>query len=287
VTTSHAVRSQTRHRLGLAPPRREPRLVRVGRHELRVSVHDDGRSGTPLLLVNGIGANLEMWEPLRAELAVDAIAFDAPGTGGSPPPALPLTMAGLGRLAGDLLDELGYGRIDVLGVSFGGGVAERLAIGQPDRVRRLVLASTSYGLGAVPGSPLAVMGMLTPLRYYSGTAQRALAPIIHGRSARLQPEAAERHRAARFQRPPHPLGYTWQLVTAGTWATLPRLRHIRARTLVLAGDADPLVPLANARILTAAIPCAELSVVPGGGHLVLFERAALCADRVGRFLSAP
>jgi pimeloyl-ACP methyl ester carboxylesterase len=193
-------------------------------------------------------------------------------------------MAGLGRLAASLLDRLGVDQVDVLGVSFGGGVAQHVAVREPDRVRRLVLAATSYGLGSVPGNPVAVASMLTPLRYYSRTTHRLVGPFVHGRSDGAHADDAGEHEAARFERPPHPLGYAWQLVAAGTWATLPSLRRIRARTLVLAGDADPLVPLANARVLAAAIPRAELEVVPGGGHLVLFERARHAADLVDRFL---
>jgi poly(3-hydroxyoctanoate) depolymerase len=273
------------------PPRRrtapdDARVLRVDGTALRTSVRARG-DGTPLLLLNGMGANLEMWRPFRDELdARTTIAFDAPGTGGSPPTWLPTTMAGLGRLAGALLDRLGIETVDVLGVSFGGGIAQHLAAQAPHRVRRLVLAATSYGLGSVPGNPLALAGMLTPLRYHSNT-HGLFAPLVHGRSSAREPDAADAHERARFARPPHLVGYAWQLVAAGTWATLPSLRRIQAPTLVLAGDADPLIPLANARIIAAAMPDAELVVVRGGGHLVLFERARHTAAIVERFLDAP
>src|SRR5438132_7971459 len=123
-------------------------------------------SGSPLLLVMGIGGNIEMWDPLVDALdGFETIAFDAPGTGESSRPWRPLWMTGLARVGERLLDALGYRQADVLGVSFGGGVAQQMALQAPHRVRRLVLASTSCGLGSIPGNPLVLLALGTPLRY--------------------------------------------------------------------------------------------------------------------------
>jgi pimeloyl-ACP methyl ester carboxylesterase len=81
----------------------------------------------------------------------------------------------------------------------------------------------------------------------------------------------------RLARPPSWRGYFGQVLAIPTFTTAPLLHRIQARTLVLSGDDDPLVPLVNARLLTALIPKAELHVVRGGGHLVLFDTT----DEVG------
>jgi pimeloyl-ACP methyl ester carboxylesterase len=108
------------------------------------------------LLITGIGANLEMWAPF-ARLVTDRelIAFDAPGTGLSPRPRRPLRMRSLARVVRELMDVLALGRADVLGHSFGGGLAQEFARRSPDRIRRLVLCATGPGVGGVPPRPIA------------------------------------------------------------------------------------------------------------------------------------
>ena len=122
-----------------------PYKLRVGRSELRVAARGEG--STPLLLINGIGAHLDMWEPF-ARLLGDrrVIAFDLPGCGESPRSSRPVRMPGLARLVRDLLDALGETQADVLGYSFGGALAQELAHRYPDRVRRLILCGTSPGM---------------------------------------------------------------------------------------------------------------------------------------------
>ena len=160
-------------------------FVRVDGHLLRVSVRGEG---TPILLIMGLGGNIEMWAPLERELnahGYQTIAYDASGTGNSPARLVPLRPSGLARQAAHLLDALGLPTVDVLGVSFGGGVAQELTLRNPHRVRRLVLASTMCGLGGVPGTPLALAVLATPLRYYSPRFLRATADSYSRTSACL------------------------------------------------------------------------------------------------------
>jgi pimeloyl-ACP methyl ester carboxylesterase len=116
--------------------------VSAGGLRLRVARHGAGR---PLLLITGIGANIDMWAPL-ARLLDDRelIAFDAPGVGLSQRTSLPVRMSTLARITRDLLDVLGLDEVDVLGYSFGGGVAFRLAVQHPAMVRRLAMVSAGY-----------------------------------------------------------------------------------------------------------------------------------------------
>jgi poly(3-hydroxyoctanoate) depolymerase len=268
-----------------AAAKRLPTFLRVDGQLVRVSVRGDG---PPLLLVMGLGGNIEMWEPLQQALnarGVQTIAYDASGTGDSPARIVPRRMPGLARQAAHILDALGHPDADVLGVSFGGAVAQELTLANPHRVRRLVLASTMCGLGGVPGNPLALSLLATPLRYYSPAFLRLTANVLYGPTAGENGELLRDQINARRARPPSIWGYIGQLVAATGWTSLPWLHRIRTRTLVLTGAADPIVPPVNGRILAARIPGAELQVVPDAGHLLLMDHAEECAGMITEFLA--
>jgi poly(3-hydroxyalkanoate) depolymerase len=260
-------------------------FVRVDGHLLRVSVRGEGR---PLLLVMGLGGNIEMWDPLEQALnagGIQTIAYDASGTGDSPARVVPLRMPGLARQAAHLLDTLGYATVDVLGVSFGGAVAQELALANPHRVRRLVLASTTCGLGGVPGHPVALTLLATPLRYYSPTFFRLTANALYGPTGNGDGTRFREQINARRARPPTVWGYVGQLAAGAGWTSLPWLHRLHAPTLVLSGGADRIVPPVNARILAARLPDARVEVVPDAGHLVLMDHAEQCAETITEFLT--
>jgi poly(3-hydroxyoctanoate) depolymerase len=262
-------------------------FARVDGHLLRVSVRG---GGPPVLLIMGLGGNIEMWDPLERylhERGFQTIAYDAAGTGHSPPRLVPLRPHGLARQAAHLLDTLGLPDAHVIGVSFGGGVAQELALRNPHRVRRLVLASTACGLGGVPGSPLALGLLATPLRYYSPRFLQATARCMYGPVDDPDGRVMHQQIQARRSRPPTPWGYASQLYATSGWSSLPWLHRITAPTLVLTGGRDPIVPPVNARILGARIPDATVHVVPDAGHLLLMDHAALCGDLIDDFLHEP
>src|SRR3984957_18834024 len=126
------------------------RILSVGGRAIRVSVRETSAGwppAPPLLLCNGIGASMELFQPF-----VDAldprrgiIRFDMPGIGGSPAPVLPYHLAMSAPLLAGLLDQLGCPQADVLGISWGGALAQQFAVSRPDRVRRLVLVATGPG----------------------------------------------------------------------------------------------------------------------------------------------
>jgi poly(3-hydroxyoctanoate) depolymerase len=259
-------------------------FVLVDGHLLRVSIRGEG---PPLLLVMGLGGNIEMWEPLERALnrhGIQTIAYDASGTGHSPARLLPQRMPGLARQAAHLLDALGQPQADVLGVSFGGAVAQELTLSNPHRVRRLVLASTACGLGGIPGNPIAMSLLVTPLRYYSPAFLRLTAGVLYGPTITPRDELLREQINARRARPPTLWGYTSQLVAGAGWTSWPWLGRIATATLVLAGDRDPIVPSRNARLLARRIRGARLELVHGAGHLLLLDRPQHCAALIADFL---
>jgi poly(3-hydroxyoctanoate) depolymerase len=254
---------------------------------MRLQVSTEG-GGPPLLLIMGIGGNLEMWRPFRELLGgVTTIAYDAPGTGGSPVRRCPQRMPSLARLAVGLLDQMGLDRVDVLGYSFGGAVAQELARGWPRRVRRLILGATHAGLGSVPGNPLALSLLATPLRYYSEAHLRWMLPIAMGGASGRDPAAAARQAHLRFASRPSVLGYAWQLAAVTGWSSLPWLHRIPQPTLIVLGEKDPLIPTVNARLMRSRLPDARTHIVRGGGHLFLMDQPEEVVDVVEDFLRGP
>jgi len=224
---------------------------------LRVSMRVQGE-GDPLLLINGMTRPLESWDPFTRELhGRTVVSFDAPGVGRSPTPLRPVSIAELAALAVAVLDAAGLDDADVLGFSHGGAVAQQLARDVPDRVRRLILVSTSCGVGATPGN-----------------SRRA---ILHGLGKRDEDNPWPR---------PNALGLCWHSLAISSWTSIPFLGAISAPTLVVCGTHDRVVPPANGRLLARRIPDASLVLLPGGHDLQRAEPARSLARIVEDFLPA-
>ena len=259
-------------------------FARIDGSLIRVSVRGEGR---PLMMMMGLGGNIEMWGPLERARSTSRESRRSPttrpGTGESPPRMIPHRMPGLARQAAHLLDALGLPRVDVLGVSFGGAVAQELVLRNPHRVGRVVLAATTCGLGSVPGHPLALALLATPLRYRSPAFFRLTAPFLYGAGVAADDRLLRLQIDARRARPPSLWG------TPASWRRAPDGRACRgsimssAPVLVLTGDADRVVPAFNSRILAARIPDARV-VRCAGGHLFLLEHPSACAETIVDFL---
>jgi poly(3-hydroxyalkanoate) depolymerase len=260
----------------------EVRQISIGGQSLQVAIKHGGTSVPPLLLFNGIGANWELARPfLEALTETRAIIFDIPGIGGSPLPKRPYRPSTIARLGARLVSDLGYPKVDVAGVSWGGGIAQQFAHQYPRLCRRLVLAATSPGAIMIPGRPQAFLRMATPRRYLDKNYMRKVAPDLYGGSFRKDPSMIGRHAEAMFGAPG--MGYFYQLLAMVGWTSLPWLRSVRQPTLVLVGSDDPLVPVANGAILARLIPNARLEVIDDG-HLFIIAQPQEIARRIERFL---
>jgi len=253
-------------------------LMQVGGRRLRVAIRPGTGTGPPLLLCNGVGMRLEALQPFVDALdpAIEVIRFDAPGTGRSQLPSLPYRFTTLALLLRQMLHDLGHQQADVLGISWGGGLAQQFALLNPRRCRRLILVATSTGPQTmVPPNPLPPAKNLILRRWgdlWGGTAKTdpdALARALH--KARISPLST---------------GFWYQHTAALGFTTLPLLPLIRQRTLVLTGDQDPIIPVANGRILAAGIPHATLHVYHGG-HVELATRPGLLTPLITSFLATP
>lgn len=261
----------------------EVTLLSVGSQQLRTTVHNPG-AGRPLLLINGIGATGDLFDPLVAHLTDrEVITFDAPGVGGSTTPTYPPTMRRLAHMVSGMVEQLPHSVVDVMGLSWGGALAQEFAYRHPEQVRRLALAATMPGWASAPGRPAAMSILMSPARYYSPDYLRRVAPTLYGGAIADHPELLDRHAAQRAANPPSQVGYLYQLAALRRWTSLPWLHRLTTPTLVMSGDDDPIIPVLNARIMASRLPNATLHIVKGGGHLFMFTRAAETAELLQDF----
>jgi poly(3-hydroxyalkanoate) depolymerase len=251
---------------------------------LRIHVQERGE-GEPLLLINGLGANTDMWAPFASRFPDRRIIlFDAPGTGRSSTPSRPMRVSSMANLAAAVLNNRGVESTAVPGYSYGGAIAQEFAYQHPDRVRRLVLAATNFGVGAVPGAPQAMFVLATPFRYYSPTYFNRTAAALYGGRTGRNMDIRHRMMTTRRKFPPSSLGYAMQILGGMCWSSWHFLHEIVHETLVISGDDDPLIPVVNAELLAGRIPNATLEIVERAGHLFLIDDARHLAERVRQFL---
>lgn len=259
------------------------RTVNVGGQSLRTMVRPGSSKLLPLLIFNGIGASLDLVMPFVESLDPDltVIAFDAPGVGGSPAPFFPYRFDGLARTVAKMLDVLGYEQVSVIGVSWGGALAQQFAYDYPDRCKKLVLAATAMGMFMVPASPSVLLKMSSPRRYFDPEYAAKIAPEIYGGTYRTNPDLAK----ALLDRPKtvNTIGYYYQLFAAMYWTSIHWLHRLKQPTLILAGSDDPIIPLINMHVLAKLIPESTLHVIDDG-HLFLVTQAPLVTPLITAFL---
>lgn len=265
-----------------------PRLffTKVGNQRLRTAIWsgvDKGRGKrTPLLFFNGIGANLEIAQ-LFADTFTgrDIITFDMPGVGGSPDPTFPYRPKWVAKAAKQVLEENGYHRVDVLGVSWGGGPAQQFAWQNRSMTRRLVLCATSAGWTMVPGNPKALSKMASPKRYIDRDFLKKNFETLYGDAASGVGEFTVN------MVPPSVKGYLFQLGAMMGWSSIPFAPRVRAKTLIIMGGNDHIVPPVNGRILDFLYRRSRLEVLDGAGHLFLITRRKETVAIIRDFFGEP
>ncbi len=224
---------------------------------LRVARWREGTPGVPLLFLNGIGADLAAAAPLLAQIhGREVWTLDMPGVGGSPDALLPYGAPTIAAVVMEIAGRLGHKVIDVAGFSWGGALAQQIAIQFPGRVRRLVLMATTPVMGA-PGIGWAAMFdddmLASGLKIQTAT----------------------------------PLGIAYQSAAMMGWSSVGFLSGLKELpALVLMGEQDGVMPACYGEMLADQIEDAVLEIVPGS-HLFPFTHAAAIAARISAFLDSP
>jgi poly(3-hydroxyalkanoate) depolymerase len=256
--------------------------ITVGGQKLRVATSAGSPGSVPLLVFNGLGADLEVFHGFARELGkfgIGIVLFDVPGIGGSSVPTMPYRFCDLAELACGVLRSLGIeGPVDVAGMSWGGALAQEFTHRYPKRVRRLVLAATSTGAVAVPGRLSALTKMLDIRLYIDRGYMARVGGELYGGKMRRDVEPLEQY-GKQLRR----VGCSLQLLAVTGWTSAFWLHTLRQPTLIMMGLDDPIIPVVNGRLLAALIPNARLVTIDDG-HLFLLTSATECAPIIARFL---
>lgn len=261
----------------------EIRQLVVAGESLRVGVQCG--AGTPLIICNELGANLELMRPLVDALPdAEIVVFDYPGSGQSSQKQGLRRMASYASLLHGLIDALGYNNqpVDVLGAGWGGLLAQKFAYDFPERARRLILVSTSLGQVMFPGKLKNILQLATPARFASARRYTKIAQRVYGGRVKIEPALISEN--AKSSILPSKRGYFSQLLAVAGFSSLFWLHRVYQPTLILAGDDDQIVPLVNSRLLNLLMPRSRMHVIQGGGHLLLVTRVDEAARHIGNFL---
>ena len=240
--------------------------------------------GPPILLMMGLGYARWGWGPLTPLLAkrFRVVTYDNRGIGESEVPPGPYTTDELAEDAVSVLDAVGLDRAHVVATSLGGMAAQRLALDQPERVDRLVLACTTPGGQHAHPMPAQTVALM----HEAAT----LAPDVAMRrfvaNALATDELVEEITQLRLANPPDPDGWQAQAAASLTHDTIDRLGEITAPTLVLHGTGDNVVDPRNSELLAERIPNAGLELLEGAGHLFFWEQPERTATLIEEFLAA-
>jgi pimeloyl-ACP methyl ester carboxylesterase len=254
--------------------------------------HHRRGAGEPLLLIQGMsGTHLAWGEPFIADLErdFDVVAYDHRGIGRSDRVDDPFSIADLADDAAGLLDELGWERAHVLGISMGGMVAQELALRHEGRVRTLALGCSYCG---GPGSALAPPETINKLSAGMLSGDRELAirtgfEVNVSAAFAAQEGAYEAFRAMAKSLPAPVPVIMLQMQAIAAHDTSARLPSLDVPTLVVHGDEDRMLPVDNGRLMASLIPGARLEVLEGVGHMFWWEQPQRSAELVrGHALAA-
>jgi pimeloyl-ACP methyl ester carboxylesterase len=247
--------------------------------------------GPPLVLIPGFASGAWSWAWQTGELYKNfrVITFDPRGIASSP--VIEDAPVSIGSIADDvagLLESLGIIKASVLGVSFGGFVAQEFALKYPALPDKLILASTSFG---GPNHVLPAMDILTAFASTVGlnSGDRIRQYMKSGFSPEFiakHEDEVERFCALREQNSVPESIYLQQLQSATVFNAESRVPEIAAETLVVSGDTDRVVPVQNSINLAGSIPDSRLDIIENGSHLVAIEQPAKFNAIVTGFLTA-
>jgi pimeloyl-ACP methyl ester carboxylesterase len=230
-------------------------------------------SGPPLVLLHGFSHDSRVWHPQLEDLAdaFTVIAWDAPGAGQSSDPAEPFGIADWAACLAGFLDAIGVGRADIVGLSWGGLLAQEFYRTQPARVRSLVLADTYAGWKGPLSERVAEERLAGCLRDSLLLPQEFVPRYLPGMFSESVP-ATVRSELAGIMADFHPLGFRLMATALARADTRDALPTIQVPTLLIWGDQDARSPLAVAHQFLEAIPGARLSMIPRAGHVSNLER---------------
>lgn len=243
---------------------------------VRLHYRESGRrSGPPVLMIQGLGADKHLWDLQRVALSpwYRTIALDNRGAGRSDKPYGHYSLEQMADDAIAVLDDVGVEHAHVVGASMGGAIAQILALRHPDRVRSLTLACTACQHHAWRKELLAEWAELAQTEGMRAMTAQAARWVIGPRSWRRFSPAVGWLGPLAFTRPPHAFVGQVAAILDIDDGLADRLREITVPTLVIVGNQDILTPRGDSEHIAEMIPTAELVVVSGAAHGIMVEHA--------------
>jgi 3-oxoadipate enol-lactonase len=235
--------------------------------------HRQQGQGSPLVLLHPVGIDHTFWGPLvdAASSLHTVISVDLMGHGSSPPAPAGRAIGAYAADVAALLDALGMPRASLLGLSFGGMIAQEFTLAYPARVASLVVGACGPRIPPEARDAVRARGNVDPATGMASvvdqTMQRWFTP------AYMNAEPAQRVRARLLADDPAGWAAGWNAIA--DFDALDRLGSVRAPTLVVAGENDAGAAVATTKMIADAIPGSRFTVLSGAPHMMQIE----CADR--------
>lgn len=246
-------------------------------------------TGEPLVLISGFASGAWIWYKQIEELAKNfkVITFDPRGVGQTKISAeTPVSIEAIADDTAKLLEELEIEKTNLLGASFGGFIAQEFAIKYPEKLKKLILACTSFGGANHVAPDMEVLASFAPQPEANSfeRVRRFMLPAFTKEFATQNPDEIEKVCALREANDVPDAVYLQQLAAATTFDTEKRLSKIKAETLILTGDRDLVVPTQNSKNIAKMIPDSQLKIVEGGSHMFFIEKADEFNEIVKKFV---
>jgi 3-oxoadipate enol-lactonase len=245
--------------------------------------------GEPLVLVHGLAYDRAGWGRFPNLLAerFRVVLVDNRGVGESDAPAGPYAVAQMADDVVAVLDDAGIERTNLFGVSLGGYIAQELVLAHPERVEKLILASTAPGGAKAHPMPQSTQEVFA--RYPTMEREAGLRMFVENslgkRGVQELPDLVEEIFHYRLGHAPTVDAWLAQATAGATFDSYDRIGAIGVPTLVIAGGADVVVDPRNADLLGELIPGARVEIVPDRGHLMVWEDSERVAELVTEFLA--
>lgn len=244
--------------------------------------------GETMILIPGLGRGAEMWEEQIEGFAKThhVLALDNRGSGQSDKPIGPYSIAEMAQDVADFMEAKGLSSAHLVGASMGGFIAQEFALRYPEKVKNLVLCSTSPGgPGSVPMEPTTWQKMMegagkNPQDQLLEAVELAFSPKFFQRNYTRIFEDVQK----RLQNLPPQHAWMAQAQAGATFNVFDRLEKLQSKTLIITGLQDIIVLPANADLLHKLIPNSKV-VRLSGGHYVMVESAQEFNKEVLEFLS--
>lgn len=258
----------------MAPEKREATMLRSEIKGLSVAYQRTGR-GPAVVLLHGFTQDSRVWTPQLADLSdsFTVIAWDAPGAGQSSDPPGDFAIGDWADTLATLLNTEAISHAHIVGLSWGGLLAQEMYRRYPSQISSLVLVDTYAGWAGSLGEPAAEQRLAACIRDSSLPPRELVTQYLPGMFSDHPPPEI-RDRLAAIMEATHPAGFRLMAAALAAGDTRDLLPKVTAPTLLIWGDADKRSPMTIAHQLEHALPAAKLAVIPGVGHVSNLEAPA-------------